>query len=790
MHVQNRLPNRLRILAQACGAVAAAIGVTALIGWLANLPVLASYGPEWVPTAPNSGFGLLILGVVLAVFAGGTVGWGLWFVRSGAILILLLALLRFVEASLGLDKGFDDVIFRKLFARSGPGMTLSSAMDFIFASSALLLLSFQRWRRVAHALAILVVLSGLAFSLGYVYGKPLFSSRVALPMPVPIAIAFVLLGTGQILVEWARDISERRAAKRLQLAQHAVTRVLAEANSLAEAAPRLLRAMCERLDWQHGGLWAVDRNANLLRCVEVWGLPNAKESEFEEISRRTTFGSGVGLPGRVWADREPIWIPDVTHDPNKPRALYAAREGLHAAFGFPIQTGDEFLGVVEFFSDEIRPPDEDLIASMTNIGRQIGMFMKRKQAEETIRENEERMRLIIETANDAFVEMDNKGIITDWNRQAELVFGWQRSEAVGKPLAETIIPPNYREAHQAGLQHFLETGEGPLLNCRIEAFALHRDGHEFPVELTIWPIQVRGHCRFNAFLRDITERKKAEAEIAAKNAEVQHDLQIAREFQEALLPHDYPQVPAAGVADPLRLSFHHLYRPASSVGGDFFDVTKLSEHRAAIFLADVMGHGARAALVTAILRTLWENLAKRADNPAAFMELLSRHFYDTVQRADQIVFASAFSLILDTQFGTALCASAGHPSPLLADREHGTVRPLFEHLKDNPALGLFRDSTYNSFSHPIKDGDLLLLFTDGVIEAPNAQNEEFGVERLSQVVQEHLDMESNELMMAVMHAINEFIGSTTLPDDICLIGIEISSAAAVRQTAPPLVQAA
>jgi formate hydrogenlyase transcriptional activator len=135
---------------------------------------------------------------------------------------------------------------------------------------------------------------------------------------------------------------------------------------------------------------------------------------------------------------------------------------------------------------------------------------ERKRMEERLRASEERTRLVIDTAYDAFVAIDTDGLITDWNRQAETTFGWSREEAIGRPLAETIIPPQYGEAYKRGLKHFLSTGEGPVLNKRIEITALHRDGHEFHVELTISPLRLGETYVFNAFVHDITERKRAE----------------------------------------------------------------------------------------------------------------------------------------------------------------------------------------------------------------------------------------------------------------------------------------
>ena len=123
-------------------------------------------------------------------------------------------------------------------------------------------------------------------------------------------------------------------------------------------------------------------------------------------------------------------------------------------------------------------------------------------------------------------------------------------------------------------------------------------------------------------VRVLRYHEQLEEEIAFKTAEIQRDLQFAREFQEALMPRSYPQVPTEPGAAPLALGFHHVYRPASSVGGDFFDVLKLDDYRAGVFIADVMGHGARSALVTAILRTLLHDLSRWADDPAQLLELI------------------------------------------------------------------------------------------------------------------------------------------------------------------------
>jgi PAS domain S-box-containing protein len=134
----------------------------------------------------------------------------------------------------------------------------------------------------------------------------------------------------------------------------------------------------------------------------------------------------------------------------------------------------------------------------------------RKRTEDALRASEARIRQVLEAADEAFIEMDDQGRVTEWNRKAEAIFGWRRSEAVGRTVAEIVIPPGQRDAHRAGLEKFLTTGEGPILGRRVELSALHRDGRTFPAELTVSSIRDGDTYRFTAFVQDITERKKAE----------------------------------------------------------------------------------------------------------------------------------------------------------------------------------------------------------------------------------------------------------------------------------------
>jgi PAS domain S-box-containing protein len=183
----------------------------------------------------------------------------------------------------------------------------------------------------------------------------------------------------------ARDITERKRAENRLQAEHTVAEILADAASVDEATPRILQAVCESLDWDLGTLWRVDREAGVLLCAQVWRKASLDVGAFEAATRKSTFAPGVGLPGRVWASRVPACVPDVIHDGNFLRANAAARSGLHAAFAFPILLGGDVLGVIDFFSRDIRQPDAELLELMASLGSQIGQFIERKRAEEALR---------------------------------------------------------------------------------------------------------------------------------------------------------------------------------------------------------------------------------------------------------------------------------------------------------------------------------------------------------------------------------------------------------------------
>lgn len=237
------------------------------------------------------------------------------------------------------------------------------------------------------------------------------------------------------------DITERKRIEERLAVQHAVTRALSESASLRDCAQNILRTFCAGFEWEFGAFWKIDAGAQVIRCVETCLSPASKVRKFHEVTKGRSFEKGIGLPGRVWKDGKPHWIANVVEDPNFPRAPIAAEEGLRGAFGFPILAGREVLGVIEFFSREIREPDDDLLRMVAGIGWQVGQFTKRKRAEEErakLLESERAAREDAEKANrlkDEFLATLSHELRTPLNA----VIGWSRMLKSGRLDRESSL---------------------------------------------------------------------------------------------------------------------------------------------------------------------------------------------------------------------------------------------------------------------------------------------------------------------------------------------------------------
>ena len=299
--------------------------------------------------------------------------------------------------------------------------------------------------------------------------------------------------------------------------EHVVARILAETDRPVEAYSAVLEALGGALGGRFGAVWELDSAAEVLRCARTWQR-DVSEAPLQTLSESITLAPGQGLPGRVLLSGLPAWLADAPTDRNFPRAEAARRSGVHAGFAFPLRSARGVVGVMEFFGAERRAPDPALLATMSAIGSLVGQFVARRRAEEEVRARESRLRAMLDAALDAVVTMDAKGRIIGWNPAAEATFGYPAADALGREMAELIVPPDLRDAHRRGLARFLEHREGVMLDRRIEIRGMRSDGSEFPVELTITHIALPGSPTFTGYLRDIGERVRSEQELRASRA--------------------------------------------------------------------------------------------------------------------------------------------------------------------------------------------------------------------------------------------------------------------------------
>ena len=343
-------------------------------------------------------------------------------------------------------------------------------------------------------------------------------------------------------------------AERRLATEHATASALAESSTLIEAAPRILRAICDLLGWEHGALWTVDARTDRLQCVDVWHPPDVSFPEFETMSRQMTFLRGVGLPGRVWARGEPAWIQDVVNDTNFPRAPIAAREGLHAAFGFPILLHGKVIGIFEFFSREIRQPDEALLQMLTAIGSQIGLFVERRRAQEEL----DRFFVL---SRDLFCIAGFDGFFKRLNPTWNRVLGYEMHELLGRPYMEFVHPED-REATLAEGRKVEEGADTITFENRYRC----KNGCYRWLQWAATPY--RGEQVIYAAARDVTERKIAEAQLDANRMQLQQNAEsLAQLVKELEIARHRAEEATRAKGEFLANMSHEIRTPLTAIVG-------------------------------------------------------------------------------------------------------------------------------------------------------------------------------------------------------------------------------
>ena len=275
-----------------------------------------------------------------------------------------------------------------------------------------------------------------------------------------------------------------------------------------------LDALCRLFEAETDGMLASILLVDPAGRIHHAAAPSLPEAWIRLIDGEP-IGPDRGSCGTAAYLKQPVIVEDITHDQRWVRYRDAALGfGFRACWSVPILGQDqEVLGTFALYYRKPRKPTPRLLELATHAGRLAAIAIQHRQHATALRESEANARLIIENALDANVLMNSDGEVIGWTGRAAALFGWAAEEAIGRTLSSLIVPERMRRQHEEGLRRYLATGEGPILNRRLEIDALHKDGHEFPVQLSVTPIR-RGEClTFSAFIEDITERKRMEEEV-------------------------------------------------------------------------------------------------------------------------------------------------------------------------------------------------------------------------------------------------------------------------------------
>lgn len=270
------------------------------------------------------------------------------------------------------------------------------------------------------------------------------------------------------------------------------------------------------------------------------------------------------------------------------------------------------------------------------------------------------------------------------------------------------------------------------------------------------------------------ELDRRNEEIRNKNEQMEAELAMAREVQQALLPQQYPIIPKGADPDHGSLRFAHHWQPSSAMAGDFFEIIPVSDTAVGLFLCDVMGHGVRAALITALLRGLLSQAGPSAADPSAFLGDLNRELTQILQRSNAMLFATAVYLVADVSKNEIRIANAGHPHPILGRTTTGEVSLWQAPDGPDPALGLLPDTSYGTHKLPMCRGDFLMIYTDGLFEPENAAGEDFGTERMLEGIRSRINEPSPMVFDGLMSDLRTFLqvdASEPHADDICMVTV-------------------
>ena len=410
---------------------------------------------------------------------------------------------------------------------------------------------------------------------------------------------------------------------------------------------------------------------------------------------------------------------------------------------------------------------------------------RQKRMAEALQHSESLYHSLVETMPQGVFRRDAKGSFTFVNSTYAKFFGKTPEEFVGKTDFDHH-PRELAEKYWRDDRAIMERGETMEITEQVQS----KNGAEREFHHVIkTPLRDEAGLviGLQGMVWDITEKIRAEEqirrttaelarnreELRTKNMLMEESLRMAREIQLGMLPQQYPAFPPGASPEQSAFKFLHRYDAAESVSGDFFTVSALSDTEVGVLICDVTGHGVRAALVTAMIRALGEELKPYARDPATFLRKLNFDLCCILKNTGSPMLTTAFYAVADARTGQLRFANAGHPKPLLIRRNVRTIEPLVNSTgRGQPALGLFEEPPYQNTEITLQPGDFLMLFTDGLYEVLGHNEELYSQERLVMDLRNLLQLPPGDMFDELLQLVRNFAVGNKFDDDVCLIGMD------------------
>ncbi|WP_243373475.1 PAS domain S-box protein [Geotalea sp. SG265] len=516
-------------------------------------------------------------------------------------------------------------------------------------------------------------------------------------------------GNVVLLVPEGRDISERRRAEQ----------------ALRESAVKYRIVADNTYNWE---FWLAPDGRFLYTSPSCFRISGHRAEEFI---------ADAGLLIRIiHPDDRQIWL-DHRHDVTKIKALSDVELRMVRPDGdtrwvhhicLPVYAdNEEYLGVRGSFSD------------ITN----------RRLAEE----KNERLAGIVEASDDAVIGKTVDGIITSWNKGAAKIFGYAESEVRGQPVTMLVPPEN--AAQLLRVHDRVRQGE------HIEHFEIvsrRKDGTLINMSVTYSPVRdsLGKVIAVSTIARDITDQKKSAAAMV-ENAMINRELDIAKQIQQSFLPACPSSLPG--------MLMTCCCIPAAQVGGDYYDFFVLDDSIVDAVIADVTGHSVGSSLLMSVTRSVLHAKVNLSRSPRDLLAAVNELLYDDLSRTELLI--SMFYVRIDNQRSTLAYANAGHNHPFLYRHRQ---REFLELDADGLVMGVRKTVIFDEKETVLEPGDILALYTDGIIEAENAQGDPFGTDRLRRVIETHCDLHPKEIMGALLQELKLFRRT----DDVTMIVFKIA----------------